>query len=118
LAAVDVAKRTARLADGAARPYDHLLVAVGARQVEAVPGALTFRGPGDTETIEWVLDEAARGHDSRIAIAVPTGTTWTLPAYELAIMTAAALELHGAADAVVRLVTPEREPLWIFGEVA
>jgi sulfide:quinone oxidoreductase len=118
LTGVAVAARAIELADGATRAYDHLLVAVGARQVEAVPGALTFRGPGDTETVEWVLNEAARGHNSRIAIAVPTGTTWTLPAYELAIMTASALELRGTGDAVVRLVTPEREPLWIFGEVA
>jgi sulfide:quinone oxidoreductase len=118
LAAVDVATHTVRLAGGAVRPYDHLLVAVGAQQREAVPGALTFRGPGDTATVEWVLDEAACGHLSRIAIAVPIGTTWTLPAYELAIMTASALELRGVNEAVVRLVTPEREPLWIFGDVA
>jgi sulfide:quinone oxidoreductase len=116
LVAVDVAARCVRLAGGAVRPYDYLLVAVGARPVEAVPGALTFRGPDDAAMVEWVLDEAARGHGSRIAIAIPTGTTWTLPAYELAIMTASAL--RGVADAVVRLVTPEREPLWMFGETA
>jgi sulfide:quinone oxidoreductase len=118
LAAVDVPTRSVRLADGAVRPYDYLLVAVGARPVEAVPGALTFRGPGDTPGVEWVLDEAARGHRTRIAIAIPVGTTWTLPAYELAIMTASELDMRGVTDAVVRLVTPEREPLWIFGETA
>ncbi len=118
LAAVDAGTRTVRLAGGAVRPYDYLLVAVGARPVEAIPGALTFRGPGDAPVVEWVLDEAARGHGTRIAIAVPTGTTWTLPAYELAIMTASALAMRGVSDAVVRLVTPEREPLWMFGDTA
>jgi sulfide:quinone oxidoreductase len=118
LAAVDTGTRTVRLAGGSVHPYDYLLVAVGARPVEAVPGALTFRGPGDAPVVEWVLDEAARGHRTRIAIAIPTGTTWTLPAYELAIMTAAELDMRGVSDAVVRVVTPEREPLWIFGETA
>jgi sulfide:quinone oxidoreductase len=118
LAAVDAHTQTVRLAGGAVRPYDHLLVAVGARPVEAVPGALTFRGAADVAMVQWVLDEAARGHRSRIAIVVPAGTTWTLPAYELAIMTASALRMRGATDAVVSVVTPEREPLWIFGDAA
>ena len=71
-----------------------------------------------SRTVERVVDEAAHGHRNRIAIAIPAGTSWTLPAYELAIMTASALELRGAAEAVVQLVTPEREPLWIFGSAA
>src|SRR5262245_21706484 len=50
LAAVDAQAHTVRLADSAVRPYDHLLVAIGARTVDAVPGALTFRGPADTAT--------------------------------------------------------------------
>jgi sulfide:quinone oxidoreductase len=118
LAAVDVDAQTVRLADGATRPYDHLLVAVGARAVPAVPGALTFRGAADIATVQWVLDEAARGHRTRIAVAVPAGTTWTLPAYELAIMTASTLRMRGAGAAIVSVVTPEREPLWIFGDAA
>jgi sulfide:quinone oxidoreductase len=118
LASVDVDTRTVRLAGGAVRPYDYLLVAVGARQIDAVPGAFTFRGPGDAPVVERMLEEAARGDRGRIVIAVPTGTTWTLPAYELAIMMASALDLRGVSEAVVRIVTPEREPLWIFGETA
>jgi sulfide:quinone oxidoreductase len=109
LAAVDAGAGTVALAGGEVRPYDYLLIAIGARPVPAVEGALTFRGPADVPAVEWVFAEAARGHRTRIAIAVPTTATWTLPAYELAIMAA------GATDGI-RIVTPEREPLWIFGD--
>ena len=36
------------IADGAPLPYDALLLALGARAEEAIPGALTFRGPEDS----------------------------------------------------------------------
>lgn len=116
LAAVEVAARSTRLASGAEREYDHLLVAVGAQAEPALAGALTFRGPADVPMVEWALDEIVRGHRRQVAIVVPSQTTWTLPAYELAIMAAAAV--RGVADASVTLLTPEREPLWIFGDAA
>jgi sulfide:quinone oxidoreductase len=47
---------------------------------------------------------------------VPPGATWTLPAYELAIM--AASQTRSVPGATVTLVTPEREPMWIFGDAA
>ena len=116
LAGVDVDARTARLASGDERSYDHLLIAVGARPVSALPGSLTFRGPADVAMVEWVLAEVARGHRRQIVIVVPPGATWALPAYELAIM--ARTEIRAVPDATVTLVTAEREPLRIFGEAA
>jgi sulfide:quinone oxidoreductase len=115
LAAVDVDRRQTRLSSGAARPYDHLLIAVGARTEPALAGALTFRGPVDVPMVDWVVDEFKRGHRRQLTIVVPPGTTWALPAYELAIM--AATELRGH-DVTTTLVTPESEPLWIFGDAA
>jgi len=116
LAGVAVAARRARLGSGEARAYDYLLVAVGANAASALPGSLTFRGPADVPMVEWVLAEVARGHRRQIVVVVPPGTTWSLPAYELAIM--ARTELRAVPDATVTLVTPEREPLRIFGEAA
>ena len=78
--------RLAWVEGGDALLYDHLLVAIGARPAPAVPGALTFGGPADARAVQWVLDEAVRGHRERIAVAVPSDVTWPLPAYELAIM--------------------------------
>jgi sulfide:quinone oxidoreductase len=116
LVAVDVDARHARLTSGDELDFDYLLIAVGARPEPALQGALTFSGPEDVPMMDWVLAEVARQHRRQIVIVVPSAVTWTLPAYELAIMTAAAV--HGTPEATVTLVTPEREPLWIFGDAA
>jgi sulfide:quinone oxidoreductase len=118
LDSVNAAARLARLPRGAEVPYDFLLVAVGARPVQAVPGATTFRGPADVGAIERLLDEAAEGRCGRIAVAVPAGATWPLPAYELAIMAAIDLRDRGADQVELTVVTPERDPLWLFGAAA
>ena len=95
--------------------YDMLLVAVGAVPTPAVPGALTFRGPADTEMIRTLLEEIAAGDVRRVAFAVPWGGVWSLPIYELALMTASHLEAHGIEGVELMLVTPEAEPLELFG---
>jgi sulfide:quinone oxidoreductase len=116
LASVDVGSRTAHLVSGEAREYDHLLVAVGAKAESALGGSLVFRGPPDVAMVEWVLGEARRGHRRQIVVVAPPATTWPLPAYELAIMARTAL--RAATDTSVKVVTAEREPLWIFGHAA
>ena len=114
LQGVDVAAHEARTSVGAIA-YDVLLVAIGANPVAAVPGAETFRGPADTETIRGILAEAVAGHVHRIAFVVPWGATWALPAYELALMTATHLRAHDVEGVELVLVTPEEEPLQLFG---
>ena len=116
LSGVDAVDRRALLTSGAARAYDHLLIAVGARPEPALEGALTFRGPVDVPAVERVLGEVASGRRHHIVVVVPPGATWPLPAYELAVM--AATRTRRAAGATVTLVTAEREPLWIFGDDA
>jgi sulfide:quinone oxidoreductase len=118
LADVDVAARVVRLEDGGALPYDHLLVAVGAYPAPAVRGALTFRGPADAPAVERMLADAERGASRRIAVAVPVGVSWPLPAYELAIMARTELDMQGGRHVAVTVVTPEPEPLAIFGDEA
>ena len=49
---------------------------------------------------------------------VPPGAVWPLPAYELALMTAGEAKAMGHDDVKVTVVTPEREPLTLFGERA
>lgn len=116
LTRVDPGAHRVHLASGDARGYDHLLVAVGASPEPALPGALTFSGPNDVSMVEWVLAEIGRGHRHQIAIVVPSAATWTLPAYELAIMMADAV--RNVPEAAVTLITAERHPLWIFGAPA
>lgn len=115
LAAVDVERRLARTFAGVDLPYDALLVACGGVPVPAVAGALTFRGPADTSRIEQLLGEIGRGEVHRVAFAVPTADGWSLPAYELALLTADWLEGHGLEGVELAVVTPEDEPLRVFG---
>lgn len=118
LASVDAVKREARTAAGAVVPYDALLLACGALPAPGVHGALTFRGPADTDAVRCLLDEAAAGRVRRIAFAVPWGAVWSLPAYELALLTASWLRAHGLPEVGVALVTPEDAPLHVFGRRA
>jgi sulfide:quinone oxidoreductase len=60
LAAVDARTREVRTTQGEPRSYDALVVACGARAVEAVPGALTFRGPPDVSVSESSWSEFSR----------------------------------------------------------
>jgi sulfide:quinone oxidoreductase len=118
VAAVDPDARRVRLAGGAELPYDHLVLAHGARSVGALPGAVTFAGARDAPAITRLLDAAAGGRCGRIAFVVPPRATWPLPAYELALMTAIELRSRGVADVKLTVVTPERTPLWLFGPAA
>jgi sulfide:quinone oxidoreductase len=115
LAGVDAGRRLARTSAGSSVPYDVLLVACGAVPTPAVPGALTFRGPADTERIRTLLGEIVAGQVGRVAFVVPWGAVWSLPIYELALMTAAYLAERGLAGVELALVTPEEEPMQLFG---
>ncbi len=118
LAGVDTAARLAWVEGGDALPFDHLLVAVGARPVPAILGGLTFAGPADAHPVESMLGEAIRGHRRRIAVAVTAAVTWPMPAYELAIMARTELDMQGGRNVAVTLVTAEPEPLALFGDEA
>ena len=72
LQGVDAAGHEARTSVGAIA-YDVLLVAIGAVPTPAVPGALTFRGPADTDKIRALLEEIAAGEVRRVAFVVPCG---------------------------------------------
>jgi sulfide:quinone oxidoreductase len=93
--------------------YDALVLAPGARAHEGVRGALTFSGPADTRAIEMLLEDLRRGLVHRVVFAVPIGVSWTLPVYELALLTAEECAAAGIpADLII--VTPEELPLGIF----
>jgi sulfide:quinone oxidoreductase len=118
LGAVDTEERVARTSAGAAIEYDSLLIAAGARPVEAIPGALTFRGPADTTAFSELLDQLDEGHVSRLVFALPGGVVWPLPLYELALQTAAHLTRLAVRGVELELVTHEEAPLALFGTAA
>jgi CBS domain-containing protein len=61
-----------------------------------------------------VLDEIARGEVHSLAFVVPWGPAWPLPAYDLALLAGS----HVVPGAELFLVTPEKEPLQLFGRPA
>jgi len=115
---VDDASRRVRLAGGGSRSFDVLLLAPGGRAVAGVAGATTWWPGGDPDIYGGLLRDIDEGYTKRLAIVVPAGAVWPLPAYELALMTAGEAQAMGHDDVKVTVVTPERVPLLLFGEEA
>ena len=115
LAAVDVADRKIVTAGGRTLDYDVLLLAVGARGVEAVPGALTFRDNADGGNLRGVVTDLERGEIRRLAFTVPGGVSWSLGLYELALLCASRARELALAGVELTLVTPESRPMEVFG---
>jgi sulfide:quinone oxidoreductase len=113
VASVDNDAHTVELRSGARVAYDVLVLAVGATPCPAFEHGLCFERAHMAQAFDEVFADlrAERAHD--IAIVVPSGAMWTLPAYELALMVAA---LHHPPH--LTLVTPEDEPLEAFGPPA
>jgi len=112
-ARVDAVARTVVLTTGAEIEYDVLVLALGASAVPAFAPALTF-GAHPT-ALNGILADLEEGWSRSIAFVVPRGCTWTLPLYELALMTAQSVWSMNVDHAEVHFVTPELEPLEIFG---
>jgi sulfide:quinone oxidoreductase len=110
--------REVRLRDGGSRACDAVLLAPGGRAVAGVEGASTWFPGGDSELYGGLLRDIEEGYAKRLAVVVPPGAVWPLPAYELALMTAGEAREMGQADIEVTVVTPERTPLSLFGEEA
>jgi sulfide:quinone oxidoreductase len=117
LAAVEPDRHEAITAYSGRLRYDALLVCVGARPVRALPGAISFRGGRDAAAVRAALDAMQPGDGATIAFAIPFGAFWTLPLYELAILSAARLRERGVPARVV-MTSPEAEPLEAFGTEA
>ncbi|HXS45133.1 MAG TPA: FAD-dependent oxidoreductase, partial [Solirubrobacteraceae bacterium] len=112
LDSVDAKRRRVRTVRGDEIAYDALLVAVGARPDVAIPGALTFAGGRAVGAFSRLLDDLDEGRVERVAFALPTATTWPVPLYELALMTA---DRARRREGALVVVTPERAPLEAFG---
>jgi sulfide:quinone oxidoreductase len=103
--------------DGPPVSYDALLLALGARPQPPPAGAIPFAGPRDVLAVRAAIAALEPGRRHAIAFLATAATAWTLPLYELALMTA----VHGrrrGLDLAIELVTAEPAPLGIFGREA
>jgi len=117
LAEVSPTDRTVLANGGGEIPYDALVVATGARPMRTLPGALAFAGRDDVAALRAIVDDLVAGAVRSVAFTVGRGQSWTLPIYELALLTGARLREHGR-KARVTLVTHEASPLELFGPEA
>jgi sulfide:quinone oxidoreductase len=118
IAAVDPERRIAVSRDGERHPYDHLIVAIGARMLWAVPGAVTYWGVADEGQVSDLIADLRLGRLRRLAFTMPAGHSWVLPLYELALLAAGVLDKTANERTRITVVTPERAPLEIFGRRA
>jgi sulfide:quinone oxidoreductase len=112
--AVDAARHEVALADHGRLGYDALVLAVGGRPRIAYPTALTFFGQAGAVALNRVMDDIESGRTRSLAFVVPPGAGWAVPLYELAIQVGIEVRAAGL-DVRLRLITPERGPLAIFG---
>jgi sulfide:quinone oxidoreductase len=107
------------LGGGQTLSYDALVLAIGARRVPAYAhGVITYGLEREADDLESALADAVNGLVESIAFVVPPGVAWSLPLYELALMSAHRLHARGAGHVRLVLVSPESAPLAIFGPVA
>jgi sulfide:quinone oxidoreductase len=112
MTAVDPIGREVVLGDGGTIAYDQLIVAVGAPSRAPGPHGVLFDRARNAAEFDEMLADLQAGLVSRVAFAIPRSVTWPLPAYELALMTAA----WGASAGVeVIVVSHESAPLELFG---
>jgi sulfide:quinone oxidoreductase len=100
--------------------YDMLVLALGAhphREWHA-EGVLTYRGGRDGPNYRMLLHQLREGRVHSVAFVKPTGASWPLPLYDLALMTAADGAAHDRPEMELSLITPEEEPLEVFGQRA
>ena len=118
IAEVNAEEHAVVTASGARVDYDKLVIATGAIPRQAVPGAVTFTGRSDVSGLRRLLDELSGKPSLSVALVLPSERMWPLPIYELALMTAAHLDEAGSERSRVTVVTPEEQPLELFGAVA
>jgi sulfide:quinone oxidoreductase len=115
---VDAEHSTITLDDGCELAYDSLLVAVGARTQPAFRQGITFGADGAPEALSGLLADLEDGYARRVAFVVPSSIVWSLPLYELALMTARDAWSAGMDGLELTFVSPEERPLEIFGPEA
>ena len=89
-AAIAVDAREPRLvfADGATLAGSTLILAPGARTLAPFPQAITFGMGNSGEAVRELVGDLERGAVRRVAFVAPSLAGWTLPLYELALLTA------------------------------
>jgi sulfide:quinone oxidoreductase len=113
--AVDEAERYVLTRDGDTVGFDFLLLALGGRSRRALLQGYAWERGADPGFLDQVISEILAGEVRSVAVVVPRGARWPLPAYELALVLA---WTTAAANVRVALITAEGHPLAALGRGA
>ena len=109
------AERNLLTRDGDTVDFDFLLLAIGARSKRALRQGHVWERGADPGFLDQIIDGIAAGEVRSVAVAVPRGARWPIPAYELALILAWTAT---GTDAQVTLLTAEEKPLSALGRDA
>jgi len=113
---VDPDAQVVHTSDGGAVSYDGLLLAVGARLSRPFDHVTVFDDAHADEAYQGLIQDVEGGYTRSVALILPEGPAWLLPAYELALMTAERAVSMGEEGLSVSVVTPEPAPMATLGE--
>ncbi|MCD6015364.1 MAG: hypothetical protein K0R88_1448 [Solirubrobacterales bacterium] len=114
---IDPDEHVAELDDGSRIEFDAAIVCVGAEARSAFTKAETLHPSGQPIEIDALLRRASEHEFGRLAFVVPATGSWPLPVYELALLAERrAREL--SLEVRISIITPEPEPLIVFGRLA
>jgi sulfide:quinone oxidoreductase len=105
-------------AGGLAVPYDAVLLAVGARLTRPFEHVTVFDDAHADDAYHGLIQDVEGGYTRSVALVLPEGPAWLLPAYELALMTGERAASMGEEGLAVNLVTPEPAPMAALGDGA
>ena len=101
--------------DGDTVDFDFLLLAIGARSKRALRQGHVWERGADPGFLDQIIEGITVGEVRSVAVAVPRGARWPIPAYELALILAWTAT---GTDAQVALLTAEEQPLGALGRDA
>jgi sulfide:quinone oxidoreductase len=113
--AVDQAERKVVTRDGDTVDFEFLLLAVGARPKRALSQGHVWQRGADPGFLDEILAGITSGEVHSVAVVVPRGARWPLPAYELALVMA---WTAAGTNAQITLITSEELPLAALGSRA
>jgi len=115
VAAVRPEGRALLTRDGDTVKFDCLLLALGARQRRALAHGHAWERGRDPSFLDEILVDMAACRVGSVAVVVPRGARWPVPAYELALV----LGWNAAETSTrVTLITAEQRPLGSLGRDA
>lgn len=113
--AVEHRDRTVHTANGSPLHYDALLLAPGAKERKPNPHVALFTDRTGGETYRGIIDEIDDGTLTSLALIEPSGPSWPVPLYELALLTAKHARERGLRLDIA-LICPHPHPLYPFGD--